>query len=317
MHTPSRCRPTCSRVIAMAEPALPRQALTSAPDRIPRPPGIHRRQELLAHGFTRSEIARHVERGHLRQLNAHWYAASEAPSDVCSALAAGARLTCVSALALAGLWAPLHQGIHVCTRRGRALPPHLALVPHRYLHSWPDREPILPLSRSLHDAAECLGADDFAVLAESGLQQRIIDRDLIAEVLSDVPARLRRQIGELDATAESGSETRVRRFLRKRGVRVRPQVHLSGIGRVDLLVGDGLIIECDSRAHHTAEQNYHLDRRRDRVAVASGFRVIRLTWEDIWLHWERTAALLSSVIARGLHRRPRPRGATVRSTKRR
>src|SRR5665647_786535 len=76
------------------------------------------------------------------------------------------------------------------------------------------------------------------------------------------------------------------------GYKVRPQVVIPGVGRVDLLVGESLIIECDSHAHHTGETNYRGDRRRDLSATADDYRVVRLTWEQCFLTWPTTTSCL-------------------------
>ena len=80
-------------------------------------------------------------------------------------------------------------------------------------------------------------------------------------------------------------------------------------GRVDLLVGDRLVIECDSVRHHGERSRYYADRSRDRASLIEGCLVLRLTWEDIWLRWEETRGALDTLIRRRVHRGQRIGGA--------
>lgn len=64
------------------------------------------------------------------------------------------------------------------------------------------------------------------------------------------------------------------------GFSVIVQPRIEGVGRVDLRVGK-LLIECDSKAHHTSMANYRNDRRRDRCALVRGWLKMRLTYEDV------------------------------------
>jgi len=73
---------------------------------------------------------------------------------------------------------------------------------------------------------------------------------------------------------------------------------------VDLLVGESLIIECDSHAHHTGETNYRGDRRRDLSATADDYRVVRLTWEQCFLTWPTTTSLLFTQLRTRRYLRP-------------
>lgn len=101
--------------------------------------------------------------------------------------------------------------------------------------------------------------------------------------------------------AESGTETKVRLFFQLRSVPVRAQVQIPGVGRVDLLVGRRWIVECDSRAHHTGEEQYEKDRRRDISAVERGYFTTRLTHGMVFRRWEKTTQRLRAVIRSGQH----------------
>ncbi len=42
-----------------------------------------------------------------------------------------------------------------------------------------------------------------------------------------------------------------------------------------------LIIECDGRRWHTRERDFERDRRRDNEAMLAGWRVLRVTWDQV------------------------------------
>lgn len=65
--------------------------------------------------------------------------------------------------------------------------------------------------------------------------------------------------------------------LRRKGLDVTVQAHVAGLGHVDLLVGNRLVVEVDSREHHTGHDNYVEDRRRARVAAKRGLLRMPLT----------------------------------------
>jgi len=62
-------------------------------------------------------------------------------------------------------------------------------------------------------------------------------------------------------------------------------------GRVDLLFPAAkLIIECDGRRWHSRERDFERDRRRDNEAMLAGWRVLRITWDELRNHPERVIA---------------------------
>jgi very-short-patch-repair endonuclease len=150
-----------------------------------------------------------------------------------------------------------------------------------------------------YDLVDCLrqvlhfhDVETSLIVLESACNLRLVSSAMVTELIHECPPRRARLLARFDPRAESGTETRVRLFLVRLGYPVRPQVVIQGVGRVDLLVGESLIIECDSRAHHTGETNYRADRARDLNATASGHHVVRLTWEQTFLTWPTTKSLL-------------------------
>src|SRR5206468_2837813 len=70
-------------------------------------------------------------------------------------------------------------------------------------------------------------------------------------------------------------------------------------GRVDFVWPDsGLVVEVDGRRWHTAKLDMDADRRRDQRLVAGGYRVIRVTWDDMVDRPDETAGILCRALGR-------------------
>ncbi|ULE35529.1 endonuclease domain-containing protein [Mycobacterium sp. IDR2000157661] len=236
-----------------------------------------------------------------RPLRRGWYASPSAHPYVVRAVAAGGVLSCVSALRLCHVWVPdseLHVRYSARARRSR--PGVRSCHPHRL--DPPTLNAIDPIEIAAASAANCLDREGLIIVLDSMLNKRILD---MAEARSIVAASrfARLDLAEwCDPRSESGTETMIRLRLRAAGIRLKSQVKIPGVGRVDFLVGDRLIIEADSREHHLSK--YQSDRTRDRVAIGLGFLVIRLTYEDVVHRWDVVFADIRSVIRRRAHRRP-------------
>ena len=151
-------------------------------------------------------------------------------------------------------------------------------------------------------AANCLDAEGLVIVLDSMLNKRMIQ---MADARAIVAASrfARRDLAErCDPKSESGTETIIRLRLRAAGIHLRTQVVIPGVGRVDFLVGNRLIIEADSREHHLSK--YQADRTRDRVATGLGFIVVRLTYQDVVHRWNSVVADIRAIIRRREHRRP-------------
>ena len=82
-------------------------------------------------------------------------------------------------------------------------------------------------------------------------------------------------------------------------MKVQPEIR--GVGWVDLRVGR-LLIECDSKAHHTGPANYQNDRRRDRQALLGRWLTMRITYDDVLYGWDEVLADVRAIAATGRHR---------------
>lgn len=265
---------------------------------------VYRLDDLLARGLTKRAITGLVETGRLLRLRRGWYAGSATPTPVARAVASGGALTCVSALALAGAWTMPHPSVHVRAARGTAARGGVTCRVH-----W-SAEPVASAvddpATALALAITCLDLRAAVVVVDSVLNRGILSADDVTRILGASP-RGRRVLALIDGRAESGIETLPRLALRARRVRVRTQVVIPGVGRVDLLIGDRLILECDGREWHA---DFEADRARDRALIARGYLVIRASYRQILDGWGTVEAQILALVRRREHlwRRTLPQG---------
>lgn len=259
--------------------------------------------------LTRAQISSLLAAGRLVRVRRGWYALPHAAPDVVRAVRIGGTLSCVSALAHHRVWVPPDPRLHIRLSEHHHATSRLpdgvrsCGIP---LRAAPTRAVDL-LPTALLAASWCLADEGFVVAMDSVLNQGMLTPADLATILAGRSRRVRRLLGETDQQAQSGLESMVRFRLRREGVRVRSQVPVTGVGRVDLLVGDRLVIETDGRAHHTGEETYASDRQRDLVLVTSGYLVLRLSYRQVVYEWDAVLARIQRLIRTRAHLQPRRR----------
>ncbi len=155
------------------------------------------------------------------------------------------------------------------------------------MHWWPLIEP--------DDGTEfCVGARDvlaqviqcqpphFALAAlDTALHAGRVHPSELGEIFANVPAKYRSLRGEIDARVDAGQETVLRRLILEAGLRCDIQVIIDGVGRVDLLVENCVVVEADSNAHHKSWEQHIRDRTRDRRLAELGYVTLRVLYQDI------------------------------------
>lgn len=246
------------------------------------------------------ELAAAVEAHRLTRVGTSWFVTPTADPAVVRAVARGARVGCLSGCRLLGVWTPPGCGQHLILPHRANRPADRSAIYHRARGAWPSTA-VYPLEDCLLQVLTFHDAETGLMVLESAVNQRLIPPSLAPCLLGQAPKRRQARLNLFDPRSESGTETRVRLFLQGRRVHVRPQVHIAGVGRVDLLVGESLIAECDSHAYHS---DYREDRRRDLAARALGYQVLRLSFDQVRYHWAETQRLLVSIIRTRKHSRP-------------
>lgn len=249
-------------------------------------------------GHTAREVTEAVAAGRLERAG-RFYALPGTDDSFVGPLRRGARATCLVAARHHGLWTPPGAGRHVYTRRGPHIP--AAWIPHGFHRAWPEEDPIASPGLLLEHACRCLDPLHVGILADSALHLGKLDEAEVAAIARRAPREVRRVLALVDGRAESGTESKVRLRLQLDRVPVRPQVKIEGVGRVDLLVGERWIVECDSKAHHTAKKSYEKDRGRDFNASRLGYQTSRLTYDMCFTGWDDTVGWLAGMVATGHH----------------
>lgn len=177
-------------------------------------------------------------------------------------------------------------------------------------HPWRGLQPagpIFSLEECLEQVVHRHDVETALICLESATNRGLVSESCARDIIAQAPLKRAGGLSFFSPAAESGTETRVRLFLQRRGVSVQAQVQLDGVGRVDLIAGESWVIECDSRRYHTAEEQYEKDRQRDLVAMHDGRRTLRLTYAQVFDTWDNTQSMLSAILKTKQHRQlPRP-----------
>ena len=259
---------------------------------------------LRAEGIAARHVTSLVAVGALRQLRIGWYAIPSMDRRIAAAVEAGGAAACATSLAIHGVWVADRTGLHVARPVGGI--GGTDTIGHRMSGVDDPTWCLEPVRRAIARVIRCAPFDEAIAAIDSALRLSgslgwCFDRADLIDVLAAAPRRYRRMLDWVDPRAESGLESLVRVRLRSLGIIATPQVSILGVGRVDLLVGDRLVIETDGKAHHLGER-FAQDRRRDAELLRRGYLVLRLTWATVLFDWPGTEALILEVVRRGDHR---------------
>ncbi|MRX43280.1 DUF559 domain-containing protein [Agromyces sp. Q22] len=137
---------------------------------------------------------------------------------------------------------------------------------------------------ALAEMAACAPRLDAQIAVDSALSLGRITSDDLWVLRGMLGASRRRIADEADAGCQSGTETIVRLLLRGRRLPHRTQAWIPGVGYVDVLVGDRLVIEIDGEGFHTGSE-FERDRRRDFELTMRGYLVFRLSYSMVMHEW--------------------------------
>jgi very-short-patch-repair endonuclease len=258
---------------------------------------ILQRHELIASGMSGRAITEAVRTRSLLRVRRDHYALPDTDVHTLEAVRVGGRLACVSAAVELGIFAfdATFTHLHVARRASRLRSPQfrrvgLSEMPRNgvELHWWPLIEPV--------DGSEyCVGARDalaqlircqprnFAVAAlDTALHEGAIRHDDLPDIFQQVPDKYQDLRALIDARADAGQESVLRRLVRDAGLRCQIQVAIDGVGRVDMVVEDCVVVEADSRSHHKEWAQHVRDRTRDRLLAERGYPSLRVLYQDIF-----------------------------------
>lgn len=263
--------------------------------------GVAHSADVRAAGFSDREMAGAVASGGVRRVRRSWLVSADCDARRAAAAAVSGRVTCVSGAALHGLWVPRHDDLHIAVRPNAArfessgAKIHWATGPSPVRRGAVDDPPL----NVLFHVARCLPRRDALAVWESALQRGVVDRDVLRFVVWR-STRARELASLASVLSDSGLESVFIDGLRRIGLTVRQQVLIDG-HRVDVLVGDRLVVQLDGFAHHQAS-----DRRRDIRADARltlrGYTVLRFDFQQVYFDWDYVEATVLAAVAQGRHR---------------
>jgi very-short-patch-repair endonuclease len=275
--------------------------------------GLAATHELAVDGISRGHLAALVRSGSIVRVRQGWYARPGLHPDLVQAARVGGLLTCRSALDLAGIWVVDDGRLHVVVERNCQLRSpdnprrRLRTTDEVAVHWQPARPAGLAnrgLSRllvdpltALGDLAECASLELLAASADSLLHHWPGHADELHRLAPGLPPRARAALLAADGVCESGIETLF--WLRMRHLAPRRQVPIAGVGRVDFLFGERLVVEVDGAAFHAGAEEFESDRRRDAILSARGYRVLRFSYSQVMERWPEVHAAVWAAILRG------------------
>ena len=262
-------------------------------------------------GVDRHDVARELRSGRISRVRRGWFAVPDAPTEVVRAARVGGALTAASALRLHGVWllpdAALH--VRVAPNAARLRDPDASDVPidraasdvclhHSGTLPITGRDSPLDAVAAMLACAPPLAAQ---IALDSASNLGVLAPRELPALRALVPKGRRIVVDRADGSCDSGLETIVRVLLRGRRVPHRTQAYIRGVGHVDLLVGDRLILELDGEAFHTGLE-FERDRRRDFELVQQGYLVVRLTYSMVMREWEHVERGILALLDRDEHR---------------
>ncbi len=159
------------------------------------------------------------------------------------------------------------------------------------------------------DGAGALAGKSGGDEVESGLVVPTVEE--IHSAFDGAPKSVRRLLDECDPKAASGIESITRVRIRRKGVRLTTQAHIPGVGHVDMLIGDRLVVEVDGYAFHSEKENFQEDRRRNQVQAAGNYVYMPFTYDDVIDRWPHVEATIMGAVHNGVHLNPRRRSTTI------
>lgn len=267
--------------------------------------GVVSSRQLRTLDLDANEVRQLTRSGQLTSLRRGWWSGPNPEADVVSAVKAGGVLTGPAALALHGVWAPPGLGVNVRAARENRITLSADLTAHR-LRGDAARpcdtacdEPLVALLVTMLD----FPAASATVFADSCVQKNLLTEDQVEHAAGLAGTGGQAVLDRFDASAESGTETMMLLWLRGHRIAYRTQVEIDEVGRVDFLIGKSLVVEVDSKAHHTDEAAYQSDRTRDLALISLGYRVIRVTYEDVMSRLDEVGQGIIRLVRDDVHRR--------------
>ena len=173
--------------------------------------------------------------------------------------------------------------------------------------------PVTTVARTLLDLAAVLSANDLAVAIDRAERLGILDLPAVNDVLGRARGKrgaraLRRAIASYEpSTQRSELERRFRKLIEEAADIPHPSLNAITQGEeraheVDAVWRDRrLAVELDGFEFHRTRRDRERDAAKDADLELAGYEVLRLTWDDVTEHRERTLRRLRLRLRDGQH----------------
>ncbi|MBT2585689.1 type IV toxin-antitoxin system AbiEi family antitoxin domain-containing protein [Arthrobacter sp. ISL-95] len=250
---------------------------------------------LLNAGFTRRMVANAVMDGRVNRLHRGVYTSKEPDPDVVAAFRADGLLTCISAARFYRLWSLRDSGpLHLSCSTGQA---RRGVVHHgACLHPAHPYLPVAGVADVLIHALRCLPELEALVMVQSAVSQALLVTDFLRSKLpGNRNGKVRETLDLVLPRADSLLEVLAHAHFTRAGLRVRMHVDVPGVGEVDCLVNECLIVELDGGTHLEPKQ-VKKDQYRNNAGMRGGLLTLHYYYDDVVHQPERMVGEVLTVL---------------------
>ena len=257
--------------------------------------GVARTSTLRRAGFSRTRIDAALADGRIVRIRRGIYSLPTEAGVLSLAFHHNVLLTCLSAAPTYRLWTLQDAGpAHLSP--GHKKPPPGTLTHGRCGHPPHPWLPVAGLADVLIHSLRCLPPLESLVMLQCATQRGDVTPDFLRRKLPgnrNAPARS--VLDSVIPRADSVLEVLANYHFQRAGLDVRRHVELPGVGEVDFLVEDCLVVETDGSTHLEPRQ-VKKDRKRNNATVIGGRLCLRFGYDDVVHHPERMVAQVLEVL---------------------
>ncbi|WP_431220656.1 type IV toxin-antitoxin system AbiEi family antitoxin domain-containing protein [Leifsonia xyli] len=273
--------------------------------------GIASAHQLRAAGASSGQLTAAVRAGAVRRLRKGVYATPSASAAAIAAVTARGRLCCVSAARSYGLWSGDDRRLHLQFAPNARAGPRDGHVCHWFGARRSESVWRVTVADCLRSVARCADQETAVAVFDTAITVGLTSPPALARELQSLPRNVRARAALARPGSDSGVESIVRQRLQAAGHLVEQQVHVPGVGRVDMRVDGVLFLEIDGFAFHGDRQAFERDRARDAMLAAAGWARLRVSAAQVRDEWPVVLGRIHRVLAHSANsqeRRDQPGG---------
>ncbi|WP_258803025.1 type IV toxin-antitoxin system AbiEi family antitoxin domain-containing protein [Pseudarthrobacter sp. NS4] len=249
-------------------------------DYLQRRGGVARTSQLERAGFGRAAVNKAVAEGNIVRSSRGVYGIPSGVNPLLQAVKHGGLLTCLSAAPAYTLWTLKDAAaLHIC----RSHPVQTSGLfehgrPKHPKHAW---LPVAGLADVLLHGLRCLPELESLVMVQSAVGRGDISLEfLYSRSTGRRNGKTRKILDMVIPRADSVLEVLANSHFARAGLRVRRHVLIPGVGEVDFLIEECLVVETDGSTHFEP-RSVKKDQRRNNKSILGGYLVLRYYYEDV------------------------------------